>query len=248
VFRVYHTRWTRLGKISTSLIWGSAVILVLLSGIAYRVLASRLKLVAETPINLPVSLSEFPASVGDWLGKDVPISSTVQRVAANDDFLSRLYVNKSSNEWAEIYVAYTAQPRTMLGHRPDICYVGSGWIHDGTKRAEFVTSSDKIIPCLIHRFHLAAPRYEERVVLNFYIVNGQVTSKENGFSGVGWRTPNIAGNPACYVAQVQISSMLENSVRSAAEDLGDLILDFFPDANGNVRATAYTETVSNSFN
>ena len=83
---------------------------------------------------------------------------------------------------------------------------------------------------------MPAPGYEERVVLNFYIVNGQLTNDETSFSGVGWRTPNIEGDPARYVAQVQISSVLENSVRAATEDLTELVLDFFPDKNGKVQS------------
>jgi hypothetical protein len=80
------------------------------------------------------------------------------------------------------------------------------------------------------------PEIQEIVVLNYYILNGQITSDERNFSGVGWRTPNIAGDPARYVAQVQISSVLENSVRMAAMDMADLIMDYFPDKNGRVRA------------
>jgi hypothetical protein len=85
-------------------------------------------------------------------------------------------------------------------------------------------------------------------VLNYYVLNGRITADEDDFSGVLGRRPNIAGDPARYVAQVQISSVLENSVRSAAKDITDLILDFFPDSDGNVRATAYIESISNEFN
>jgi len=38
------------------------------------------------------------------------------------------------------------------------------------------------------------------------------------------------------VAQVQISSDLENSVLAAAREMADLILGFFPDKDGRVRA------------
>jgi hypothetical protein len=82
------------------------------------------------------------------------------------------------------------------------------------------------------------------VVLNFYIVNGQLTSDERVFSGVGWRTPNIGGDPAHYVTQVQIGSILENSTRVAARDMAELILDFFPDQNGQVRAAQLAESSS----
>lgn len=228
-----------LGKISTSLVWVLAVILVVLSGVAYRVLASRLKLVVETPVSLPIPLNAFPAKIGDWTGKDVPIPPNIQRVAGNDDFLNRLYINESNNEWVNVYVAYTARPRTMMGHRPQVCYVGGGWVHDGTERSEVVSNMGTRIPCLVHRFHRPAPETGETVVLNFYVVNGQITHDESVFTGLGWRTPNIGGDPARYVAQVQISSFLENSARQAAKDMTEIILNCLPDPNGNVAAAQY---------
>ena len=72
--------------------------------------------------------------------------------------------------------------------------------------------------------------------LNYYIVNGQLTDDESVFSGLGWRTPNIEGDPARYVAQVQISSLQEMTVRSAAKDFTDLVLGYFPEENGKVKA------------
>jgi len=67
-------------------------------------------------------------------------------------------------------------------------------------------------------------------------LNGQLTADENDFSGPWGRRPNIAGDPARYVAQVQISSVLENSIRTAAKDMIDLILDFLPNEDGRVIA------------
>jgi hypothetical protein len=78
--------------------------------------------------------------------------------------------------------------------------------------------------------------YNQTVVLNFYILNGQITTEERNFSGLLGRRPNIAGDPAWYVAQVQISSVLENSILNIATDMTDLMLDFFPDENGKIRA------------
>lgn len=231
---------TRKDKVKTSLVWVLGVLLLIMSGVAYRVMASRLRLVADRPVPLPVSLSAFPLQVGNWLGRDVPIPDNIQRVAGNDDFLNRLYINSSSNQWINLYIAYSARPKTMLGHRPEICYVGGGWVHDSTKSSTVISPSGTQIQCLIHHFHMRPPQYEERIVLNFYILNGQITADESVFSGVGWRTPNIDGDPARYVAQVQISSITENSIITAAENMTDLILDYFPDENGEVRATEFT--------
>ena len=58
---------------------------------------------------------------------------------------------------------------------------------------------------------------------------------------MGWRTPNIKGNPARYVAQVQISSVVENSVLKAAQDMTEFVLEFFPDEEGFVGAVEDVE-------
>jgi len=236
---VFYSGPFRSGKISVFFVWIIAVLLLVSSGITYRALAARLKLVVGTPVELPVPLSAFPKQIGPWSGEDVPIPVNIQRVARNDAFLNRLFVNEARNQWANVYIAYTAHPRTMLGHRPQICYIAGGWVHDSSSQTVVTSNAGREFPCLLHRFHRPYPETEETVVLNFYIVNGQLTSDERVFSGVGWRTPNIDGDPARYVTQVQISSVFENSVRSAAEDIAEVVLDFFPDENGYVRALEY---------
>jgi hypothetical protein len=205
---------------------------LLVGGMTYRIASANLNSIVGTRIALERPLSIFPLEIMDWHGEDVPIPINIQRVAGVDDFLSRLYVNKTNQTWVNLYVAYTARPRSMLGHRPQICYPASGWVHDYTNHAEVVTKAGSHIPFLLHRFHRPQQEREERVVLNYYIVNGRLTDDESVFSGVGWRTPNIAGNPARYVAQVQISSTLEGSVRRAAEEMSDALITFFPDVNG----------------
>lgn len=210
--------------------WPAVIVLIVVSGLAYRILAGSLQGESLSPITPSVPLSEFPLEVGPWQGREVPIPVNVQKVAKNDDFLSRLYVNQAASQWASLYVAYTAKPRTMMGHRPQVCYPASGWIHDSTERIKVISRTGLTIPCLLHRFRRPAPSYEEVLIVNFYIVNGQLTDDESVFTGIGWRTPNIAGNPARYVAQVQISSVLENSIHSAARDFTDLILTWFPDS------------------
>jgi hypothetical protein len=81
--------------------------------------------------------------------------------------------------------------------------------------------------------------------LNFYVLNGQITADQNDFSGLLGRRPNIAGDPARYVVQVQISSVLESSIRTIAENMTDLVLDHLPDENGKVRAVEYSNTMDN---
>lgn len=242
---MYLVKKTHSSRNSFWLNWFLAFAALLSTGAIYRFVASRLRVITTTPVTLPVPLSNFPTEINGWTGEDVPINENIQRIAGNDDYLNRLYINEPKNQFASIYIAYTARPRTMRGHEPRECYPGAGWVHDVTNQSELVSLSGKKIPCLIHRFHKPAPETEEIVVLNFYILNGQLARSDRGFSGVDWRSPNIEGNPARYVTQVQIVSMMENSVRLAARDMADLILDFFPDENNKVRAVEYIRPKDN---
>lgn len=220
--------------------WLIAAGILILGGTAYRMSASRLDTVTIRPIVLPVPLNNFPTEINGWIGRDIPIAEHIQRVAGNDDFLNRLFIHEFTNQWVSVYVAYSAHPRTMLGHRPQVCYVAGGWVHERTIESEFVSSNGQVTPCRLHRFSkpgFATKEDEEIVVLNFYILNGQVTSDESNFSGLSWRTPNIAGDPARYVAQVQISSTLENSVRNAAKEMTSRIMDFFRNENGKIKVS-----------
>ena len=162
-----------------------------------------------------------------------------------DDFLSRRYLNTVTQSWADVYVVYcSSRPGGILGHQPRVCYPGHGWILDGTEPSQFGSLSGRQISCLIHRFHKPAPTHAQTIVLNFYVLNGRITTNENDFSGPFGRRPNIAGDPARYVAQVQVSSVLENSIRTAAKDMADLILDFLPDENGTVSSAQYITKTS----
>jgi len=226
--------------------YAAALVILLGAGICYRLIAGKLRVYAETSILLPVSFVNFPRQIGDWRGEDVNLPENVLRISGNDEYINRLYYNDKLRLWSNLYVAYSARPRTMVGHRPEACYVGGGWVHDETRETEIISGLGVRIPCLIHRFHKPSPSDESIIVLNFYIVNGKTSNQESGFSGVGWRTPNIAGNPARYVAQVQISSVFEDSIRKAGRDMVDTILDFLPDANGKVRATDYIKPASDT--
>jgi len=232
------------GRTFASLVWVLAVLLLVSTGITYRVLGSHLKLTAETAIRLPVPLSAFPMKINNWVGTDLSIRSTTREYMEKnfaDDFLSRRYIN-STNAWVDVYVVYcSSRPGGIVGHQPRICYPAGGWIHDGTEPSQFFSWAGRHIPCLMHRFHKPAPTYEQTIVASFYILNGRITSDESNFSGPLGRRPNIAGDPARYVAQVQISSVLENSIRTAAEEITELILDFLPDRNGKVAAVQFTQ-------
>ncbi len=226
------------GKMHFGTAWLIAVVAIVATGLFYRFAAAKLKIISETSIELSVPLRHFPPILKNWRGTDVPIPRNIQRIAQNDDSLNRVYTNQADQQQVNLYIAYTARPRTMLGHRPQVCYTGGGWIHDQTESIQCQTNAGEI-PCLLHEFHLPEDRTTRLFVLNFYIVNGQITDDQSVFSGLSWRTPNIAGNPARYVAQIQISSITRQAILAAVEDMTQTILDFFPDRENRIQAEKY---------
>jgi hypothetical protein len=227
-------------------VWLLAVLLMVSAGIAYRVPARRLKLLGAEPIELPVPLSSFPMEIGGWVGLELGIRATTQEYMREhfaDDFFSRRYVNAAAGAWADVYIVYcSSRPAGILGHRPGVCYPVHGWQHESTETSRLVSRGGREIDCLIHRFYKAPPEYDRTVVLSFYVLNGRITAKESDFSGPFGRRPNIARDPSRYVAQVQISSPHDKSVKMAAEQMADLILDLLPDENSRVKAAEFVGT------
>jgi len=221
------------------------VAVVLLAGarVAYDAAARGLDRMREHPIELPVPLAAIPMQVGAWVGRDVNIpveTEAYMRRNFADDFISRQYRNTADGRRADVYVVYCSSfPGGLLGHKPAVCRPGFGWSCDRTTVAEVTSVSGRTIRCLIQLFHKPALGYEQDYVLSFYVLNGQTTLDEREFSGFWSRRPNIAGDPARYVAQVQISSPTEQVVRSATRDLVDTILRFLPDRDEAAPLTSH---------
>ena len=241
--KVFRHVYGNTGKTPVWFAWILAVLLMVSAGIAYRVSAYRLKLLGEKPIALPVPLSDFPTQFGNWVGSELPIPTTTREYMERnfaDDFFSRRYVNSADKTWVDVYVVYcSTQPGGILGHRPGVCYPAHGWLQETTETSQFTSQYGRQIDCLVQRFRQPAPALDEAIVLSYYIHNGLIIGKESDFSGLFGRKVNLARDPSRYVAQIQISSVLESSVRKAAEEITDLVLGFLPDENGKVRSAGF---------
>lgn len=210
------------------------------SDAAYRFAVPHLQRGADKPIVLPVPMAQFPRTLNGWTGQDLLIPTTTQEyMQANppDDYFHRRYVNGNTGQWADLYVVYcSSEPMRVFGHQPTDCYPANGWTWDQTDPLRIVTQSGRRIDCLVDRFHRASPVRQEMVVLSFYVLSGRLHASERDLVDFWPQGPNTSRDPARYAAQVQVASVLESSVRSAACAMTDAILDFLPDPNGVVHA------------
>ncbi len=200
-----------------------AALLLLLGGAGYRAAVAVFGSEALEKIALPTPLSALPLTLGDWQGVEVPVSEGVQRVAGNDDFLSRTYRKALTGQSVNVYVGYTARPRTMLRHRPTVCYPSAGFSHLYTRNVSLDESRGLL--AMVHSF-LKSDLVETRaIVLNYYVLAGAYTIDEKSFWSASWRTPNLSGDFGRYVAQVQIMAPIVTSEEAAIEAVKSFALD-----------------------
>lgn len=220
----------------------AALCILAVSSVAYRVLWRKMKSSLAVPVKLPMPLVSIPLTVGHWQGENVKLSETVLKIAGNDDFLSRIYTQLDKRSGVYIYVAFSGRPRYMRGHQPLVCYPNAGYQIESSRQTQVTTTGNLPIPCMVHHFKRVYPTSDNVVVLNYYIVNGKLAMDEKSFSGLGFRSPNLQGDLARYVAQIQISSQSETTVLKAAAELSDTILRFFPAIDAPSTPTALSES------
>ncbi len=215
-----------------------AVAMLIVAGVGYRIAVARVGNLE--PISLPLPLDSIPYELGKWTGTDLEIQNITQEYMKThfaDDYISRRYINNDNQKWGNVYVVYcSSRPAGLIGHKPSICFVRSGWVSDKRSYSSFETPSGRTIECLVHKFYRPMPDYRSIVVLSFYVLNGKMTRNEKDFADFWGRRPNLSGNPARYVAQVQVSSHTVESAMAVASALADTILMYLPDEDGVVQA------------
>ena len=195
----------------------AAGLILLAGGAGYRAMASFIGDEMAAPILLDPPLRSLPMVIGDWHGEERPLAESTLRIAGNDDYVCRSYRNRTTGETVGLYVAYTARPRTMLRHRPGVCYPSGGWSATGVEDLQLDMGDGRTQPARIQRFYKPGVPEQRVVVLNYYILNGVATIDENSFWGLGWRTPNLGRDASRYVAQVQVTVTEQADASAAAQ-------------------------------
>ncbi|MBP7049854.1 MAG: exosortase-associated EpsI family protein [Phycisphaerae bacterium] len=182
----------------------------------------------DQTLALPAPLSQFPRTLNGWTGEDLHLPAAVReymRDKATDDFINRRYVNRATQQSADLYVAYSSShPSGVLSQSPLRCFPANGWIWDQTAPLNIVTSSNRLIRVAVHRFHPLSSPPTELAVLCVYIVDNRIVTEQDLLERFAEETPQ---HQLRYVAQIEISSFRGDSVRSAAGAMLDALLETF---------------------
>ena len=86
------------------------------------------------PSGLP--LSSFPAQLGNWSGKEIPLDKETLDVLGPGDFLVRGYQDPDSSlPYVDLYLAYFPSQRAGdTIHSPKHCLPGAGWTPEENDR------------------------------------------------------------------------------------------------------------------
>jgi len=79
---------------------------------------------ARMDIGLKVKVSDFPLTVGEWRGKELPIEDDVYRILETRNLFIREYKNKAG-DLVYMYVVYSEDNR-KVSHPPEVCLMGGG--------------------------------------------------------------------------------------------------------------------------
>jgi len=203
----------------------AAAALLWLGGLGHRMVIRRADRLMSQKAGFPFALSRLALDVEPWQGRDVPLPSFVTNPMKTDAYLCRRYENVLTREAATLFVTVTSQPRTMLGHRPEICYPAVGWIREQTVTAS-LAAGGKVIPYLLHCFSTPDVVPRRLAVLAFYVVNGETTIDEGVFRSVRWRAPHAGRGGTCAILQVQVVVPVRSTQEFAERTARDFVRVF----------------------
>lgn len=177
------------------------VVILLLAGGGFRALASYYSR-PSTSIPIPKgTLARLPMTIGQWVGRDIPMDEQIIKRTDTDDLINRRYQRTGGGQTVSLFVAYGVRLRDLTPHRPEVCYPGAGWTLDENKSIELKGADGSPVLCRLLRFHKGTLTSERIQVLNYYIVDGQYCPDVSLLRSKAWRT-DIAGS---YSAQVQLT-------------------------------------------
>lgn len=202
----------------------TALVLVIGSGFCYRVAAHRLAR-ARGSVPLPRgTLSALPMDIGDWTGREVPMTDAVVAATDTDDHLNRRYVRSTGLQEVSIFIGYGIRIRDLMPHRPEVCYTGAGWALDDTKQVSMSLVDGTNLPCQVQRFRRGGLDTHRITVLNYYIVDGEYCSDMSLLRSKAWKPRSSVA----YVAQVQIASGDDALHRSGEAGIRQFAADSAP--------------------
>jgi EpsI family protein len=98
------------------------IVIAILLAAALLAVASYLP--ARTDIALKTNVADFPAMIGEWTSRDLPVDELTYQILETRNLFIREYKNKNADK-VYFYIVYSEDNR-KVSHPPEVCLTGSG--------------------------------------------------------------------------------------------------------------------------
>lgn len=211
----------------------AAVLVLLSAGVVHRLLAARIRTALDRMLELKQPLSSLPLQLGGWAGRDVPIDEETRRIAGDDDFINRVYVDGASDRSVAVYVGYIGKPRSTLAHRPDICYPAHGYKEVRRGEVTVRSAAGQEVPALLLEYASPQMAGQPQLVLVSYLINGRYSNSTAEATEYNARGPGLlSSQPLAYLARVQVSIRNSGDREADIAALSDFMAGFLEPIGG----------------
>ncbi|MEJ2647217.1 MAG: EpsI family protein [Sedimentisphaerales bacterium] len=178
----------------------AAAFMMVIFGAAHRSLTTLLSIPENFSSMPPDALDEFPMQINQWVGVEEPLDEAVIEATDTDAHISRRYYRYDSPQEVWLYIAAGKRARDLMPHRPEVCYIGAGWTLTNNDSRELSLDSGTVLPCNIFQFTKGTLNPKKIVILDYYIVDGQICRDISLLRSKIWRGSGYVD----YVIQVQV--------------------------------------------
>ena len=121
-------------------------------------------------------LSQFPAVIDGWTGRDVTIDQEALDVLGPGDFLSRIYSQPGTTAPIGLFIGYfPSQTAGVTIHSPKHCLPGAGWYFESSKHINLTDARGKV-----HRVgeYVISDGDIKEFVIYWYFAHGRSVASE----------------------------------------------------------------------
>jgi len=171
-------------------------------------------------------LANFPLSLADWRGNELPMTERMVQAAGVDDYVNRIY-SVGQQLPVGLYIGYYGTQRSGdTIHSPKNCLPGSGW---EPVRSGYVTVTLPGGPPIKVNEYLVAKGAETRLVLYWYQGRGRVIASE--YAGKAWMVIDAIRLHRTDGALVRLVTPVDDGEANAQQRLVRFVGELYPQLN-----------------
>lgn len=180
---------------------------------------------ARTDIALKTKVTDFPKTIGEWTGTDLPVEENVYEILETRNLFIRDYKNTKGSS-VYLYIVYSEDNR-KVSHPPEVCLLGSG--------ATVVDKSPLQLTGTIKANKLLVEDANSRSIVAYWFKAGSLNTEQYLKQQLKTVLDRVRGKRTSS-ALIRLSTDIKNNdqeaalklIKSFAEQIGPLLTQYVP--------------------